>query len=163
MYDELEDPTRALAEGKPKPKLPDVSDDAAVINEIQQRRMQFIQNISPDGDTIENPKDRYLYLAALKDTTETAQKRIDSDIKADSSERDRAVTREVVASVMGMFSGALSNNQVEGTIPTVGGRLTGKEVSEDILNKNPSTETHDEFMGRMDEQMSNKYAEDIDA
>lgn len=162
MYDELEDPSRAMAEGKPKPKLPDVSDDAAVINEIQQRRMQFIQNISPDGTEIENPKDRYLYLAALKDTTETAQKRIDSDIKSDNSERDRAVTREVIASLAGMFNGTLGDGQATGTIPIVGSNITGKEINPEILNKNPSAETHNEFMDRMDEEMTLKYAQEID-
>lgn len=137
-----------------------VEEDNEVINHVQKRRLALIEDISPDG-TVANPKERYLYMALLKDTADSAQSRISANNKADSSERDRAL----VAMAMEQLGVGMSDTPPQplpetGDIPTVTKRLTSGEIDEGILATTTREETNDEFNARMAERMAERYAAD---
>lgn len=131
-----------------------VTEDNDVINHVQRRRLALIEDISPDG-RVANPKERYLYMALLKDTADSAQTRITAQNKADDSERDR----QLVAAAMAQLKGErVVGEQLPetGSIPTPPKRMTTREIDPGILAKETREETHDEFRARMDEEMHNK-------
>lgn len=137
-----------------------VTEDNDVINHVQKRRLALIEDISPDGK-VSNPKDRYIYLALLKDTADSAQSRITANNKADDSERDRQLVAAALAQIK---DGRIVGGDLPevGDVPSPSGKLSNRAIDPGILDNAPREETHDEFRARMDETMHNKYANDDD-